>query len=295
MADVRSLLKSQRSARQIRHPHASYTSKGQLSCSLCQLILKSDAQWEQHLRSEEHASSLQKAKVERAKHHGAGNSTKKRKASDDFDASAKRVRSDSVNDSVTRADIDEINASSESEKEVFKEDDEDEASTIQSNNLGISREQKVDDEAIDVEEFAAMEREMQALEEAEQTQQRLESNRAYGANTVISAKPMTAEEIAARDREERSAQRGKREQELEDEREEAQEQLQEEFDRMDQLDERVKELRQRKAALEQRRQQQAPDVNAGGEEEVVGDVPSGETSDESEDDVDEWGFGIAER
>lgn len=54
MADVRSLLRQQRAARRIEHPHAAYSDAGKLLCTLCREVVKADSLWESHLKGEEH-------------------------------------------------------------------------------------------------------------------------------------------------------------------------------------------------------------------------------------------------
>jgi zinc finger protein 830 len=60
MADARSLLRQQRTARRIDHPHALYSESGKLSCSLCNEPIRSDALWAGHLRSEGHLQRLER-------------------------------------------------------------------------------------------------------------------------------------------------------------------------------------------------------------------------------------------
>ncbi|KAE8831410.1 hypothetical protein HRS9122_09000 [Pyrenophora teres f. teres] len=66
---------------------------------------------------------------------------------------------------------------------------------------------------------------------------------------VIEAAPMTAAEIAAQAREEHSAQRAKRDEEMEGEKEDAARALEDEFEEMEGLEERVKKLREKREAL----------------------------------------------
>lgn len=58
MADARSLLRQQRAARRIDHPHANYSDSGKLTCTLCREPVKSEAQWEGHTRSVGHRQKL---------------------------------------------------------------------------------------------------------------------------------------------------------------------------------------------------------------------------------------------
>ncbi|KAK4135095.1 hypothetical protein BT67DRAFT_441524 [Trichocladium antarcticum] len=59
MADVRALLRQQRAARRLEHPHASYSDAGKLSCTVCQEQIKSELLWDGHLRGAGHRKRLQ--------------------------------------------------------------------------------------------------------------------------------------------------------------------------------------------------------------------------------------------
>ncbi|KAH6714286.1 hypothetical protein DL95DRAFT_411578 [Leptodontidium sp. 2 PMI_412] len=84
MADVRSLLKSERAARRIQHQYASYSTGG-LSCTICRLQMK-DALWDGHLRSAGHMMRVEKE-----------GTSKKRKANDDEGENTIRKRSKPAN------------------------------------------------------------------------------------------------------------------------------------------------------------------------------------------------------
>lgn len=58
-SDVRSLLRQQRAARRINHPHAAYSDAGKLLCSLCREQLKAESLWDTHLLSQSHKGHLQ--------------------------------------------------------------------------------------------------------------------------------------------------------------------------------------------------------------------------------------------
>ncbi|KAJ4352799.1 hypothetical protein N0V85_009636, partial [Neurospora sp. IMI 360204] len=59
MADVRALLRQQRAARRIEHPHAAYTDTGKLVCVLCREHIKTEALWDGHIRNTGHRQRLQ--------------------------------------------------------------------------------------------------------------------------------------------------------------------------------------------------------------------------------------------
>lgn len=140
-----------------------------------------------------------------------------------------------------------------------------------------------EDEGVDESELLALEADLAALEQAVLAP----PVSALNAEATISAPAMTAEELAAQAREEQSSQKGKRDREIEDEREEAEGRLEEEFAEMEGFEERVRRLRERREAL----RVVSPEVEGGG---TVGEVADGadreEESEEDEDD-DEWGFG----
>lgn len=58
MSDARALLRQQRAARRIDHPHAQYTAPGKLSCSICHEPIKSETLWENHTRTVTHRQKL---------------------------------------------------------------------------------------------------------------------------------------------------------------------------------------------------------------------------------------------
>lgn len=72
MADARSLLRAQRAARRIEHPHAQYTDSGKLTCTVCREAIKSEGLWETHTRSASHRQKFlahQKAKARPQQQH----------------------------------------------------------------------------------------------------------------------------------------------------------------------------------------------------------------------------------
>ncbi|KAH6640268.1 hypothetical protein F5144DRAFT_89228 [Chaetomium tenue] len=59
MADVRALLRQQRAARRVEHPHALYSDAGKLVCTVCNEQVKTESLWDKHLRSAGHRQRLQ--------------------------------------------------------------------------------------------------------------------------------------------------------------------------------------------------------------------------------------------
>ncbi|OCK80911.1 hypothetical protein K432DRAFT_416393 [Lepidopterella palustris CBS 459.81] len=117
---------------------------------------------------------------------------------------------------------------------------------------------------------------------------------ALAAGATIEAAPMSATELAAQAREDQSTQRGRREAEIEAEKEDAARHLEEEFDEMEELEGRVRRLREKREALRKSREQDMMD-------DVVEVAPqtwkdnAGEESDDEydEEDWDDWGFRAA--
>ncbi|KAJ9138792.1 hypothetical protein NKR19_g7681 [Coniochaeta hoffmannii] len=60
MADVRALLRQQRAARRIVHPHAAYSDAGKLLCTVCHEQVRAESLWEGHIRSVGHIQRVQK-------------------------------------------------------------------------------------------------------------------------------------------------------------------------------------------------------------------------------------------
>ncbi|KAK3291232.1 uncharacterized protein B0H64DRAFT_410153 [Chaetomium fimeti] len=97
MADVRALLRQQRAARRIEHPHASYSDAGKLVCTVCSEQVKTESLWDGHLRSAGHRQRLQSIHQSSAKNGSNGyagfvdqgsevqGSTNKRKLADSDD------------------------------------------------------------------------------------------------------------------------------------------------------------------------------------------------------------------
>ncbi|KAF9474683.1 hypothetical protein BDN70DRAFT_299366 [Pholiota conissans] len=64
MADVRALLKAKRQEARITHPYATYTTAGQLKCSVCGSIVKFASAWEGHLGSKLHRTNVVRMREE---------------------------------------------------------------------------------------------------------------------------------------------------------------------------------------------------------------------------------------
>ena len=104
---------------------------------------------------------------------------------------------------------------------------------------------------------------------------------------VIESAPMTAAQLAAQAKEDKTAQRARNDEEMEDEKEDAANALQDEFEEMDGLEERVKKLREQREAL--RVKHAAAQVHV---EDVPVSVPQleDEESGSEDEDWDDWRF-----
>ncbi|KAG1735780.1 hypothetical protein EDB19DRAFT_1066529 [Suillus lakei] len=87
MADVRALLKAKRQEARVNHPLASYTTTGQLRCSVCGTNIKHASAWDGHLGSKAHRTNVSRAREEervREQQQGAQEAkVTKRKADED--------------------------------------------------------------------------------------------------------------------------------------------------------------------------------------------------------------------
>lgn len=282
--DPRALLRAARKERRVTHPHASYTSTGSLLCNLCEVPIKSQAAWGAHLHSTGHTLRLsreQDAAIARKAEAGNGKKRKAGSPADDEESDGeerKRVKSSEVKSvpPVQQAAVEAVPAPAPAPEQTAKD-------------------HQAEMDALEA-DLAALERETRA-------------NAAIVSNT-ISAPAQTAEDIAAQAREEQSAQRGRRDIELEDEKEEAARALEEEFAEMQTLENRVKKLREKRELLRAGKPTQAikgakvlVDEDGGGpangtidlvqtEEKVdVNGDEDDEDEDEDDEEFDDWTFG----
>jgi zinc finger protein 830 len=279
--DPRALLRAARKERRVTHPHASYTSTGNLLCNLCECPVKSEASWSAHLHSTGHTLRLsreQDAAIARKADVGNG---KKRKAGGPADGEG----------------------SDGEERKRMKGPD---APTQQNTTVGAESvpapapvpaptpQQSAKDEQADLD---ALEADLAALERETRAEAAVVSN-------TISAPALSAEEIAAQAREELSAQRGRRDIEQEEEREEAARALEEEFAEMQTLENRVKNLREKREMLRAGKvEPSSQGVNleghqyGGGAEDaavadpVVENAEDDEDDDDDDEEFDDWTFG----
>ncbi|MCJ1336412.1 hypothetical protein MMC09_001688 [Bachmanniomyces sp. S44760] len=312
MADVRSLLRNERASRRINHPQATYSTTGTVVCLVCHIQLKSESLWDSHLKSAQHAMRLQ-----RIKDHTLGrppgapeptaatettNGHKKRKidhddeeAGEDETETRKRAKAQTgptvgdisnnrTNGTASRPEARSEILSSQPNAQPRQGVNGESAKPIPAESQDSKASVSVDEN-----EWAAFQREVATLPEEDNARTVLT------AAATISAAPLTAEEIAARSREEASTQsKEKREAEMEGEKEDAARQLEEEFDEMEELEARVRKLKEKR---EQIRERIVGDTMTA-EREIIDTVrndakeleESEDDEDEEEDDLDGWGL-----
>ncbi|KIX92628.1 uncharacterized protein Z520_11657 [Fonsecaea multimorphosa CBS 102226] len=258
MADVRALLAAERQARRISHPHLSYTKSGMLVCTVCNLNVKSEALWEGHLKSANHRrNTVQAASQENAGGANiganAGNKGVKRKIEDVDDDEAPLERDE--------AEIDARKKPKSRPESIAVVEDEGE-DRRQAGVLPPQLEEHAGREAkqstplapaaddappppngsaqpptLDEDEWAAFEREVAPLAAAAQPD--------YTSATITAA-PVTSAQLKAQEEEDR---RRKLETEADDEKEDEERRIEEEFDVMEEMEERVRKLREKRDAL----------------------------------------------
>ena len=304
MADVRSMLRNERVARRMNHPHLTYSTTGTLVCLVCHIQLKSEALWNNHLKSNQHAMRLQRirdnalgrppgapppAENSNEQLPESTNSSKKRKADDsnrdirkksksatgapagffDEEALYQDQSSDSEPQKVTKVHLRQLSDNPPQAGTKSPRNHQDQNPTPPTT---------ADPAAVDEDEWAAFERDV-ATPPPEPS--------ALTAAATISAAPLSAAELAAQSREEDNLQKKSlREVELEGEKEDAARQMEEELDEMAEFDERVKRLREKREQLRlvnlTSRSMVHNDSDGGGE----GDDEHEADDDDEDDDAD---------
>lgn len=293
MADVRSLLRSERATRHIDHPLALYSATGTLECSVCHIPLKSDvALWEKHLASSQHAMRAERHRIQtkqsassQPKPSTAGretsNGSKKRKASDvdQEEDNRKKTRpavqipsgvKDEPSDSIT-GPLPSPSANSSGAPQA---------------SSAVQPIPKIGPTTVDESEWAAFEASLARPPSPEPPN-------ALTAAANISAAPLSAAELAAQSRDKANTQtKDRREIEIEGEKEDATRALEEEFDEMEGLEDRVKRLREKREALRKAKETREGPIAAKLDmkvKDVGDDKGNSDDDDDDDDDFDEWG------
>lgn len=310
MADVRSMLRTERQARRLTHPHLAYSTTGQLVCMVCHIQLKTESLWNKHLVSNQHAMRLQRirdnalgrppgapaplddeednaptsANIDIIGHTNGDASdnttnasingthgTRKRKADSESEEDDTRNKKSRVSDIAPEDDAVEPRADRTAPSDVAP-----------TNGATYTLEPTVDED-----EYAAFERDVATPPRA---------LNALTASATIVAAPLSAAELAAQARAEAQLTgKERREAELEAEKEDAARQMEEELDEMAELEERVRRLREKREAI--RKGKGEPKVVGADVEEMVdkgseGDDEQDEDDDGVDDELDEWGVWV---
>ncbi|KAM5365391.1 hypothetical protein ACJA88_012573 [Fusarium oxysporum] len=271
MSDVRSLLRQQRAARRIEHPYAAYSDAGKLLCTLCHEHIKTESLWDSHVRGEAHKTRLIKAQT----------------------ASSANARTSQQQTSQKRKHDDNEEAIDDKDGDVEMDD-------------GRRKRNKTDG----VDGDGDKDNKDQTLTPPRLTR-RTSTTPSQGVEIQIPSRPatpahrdgssastpgapaMTAEEVAAADaqkEEEAEKRRAQADVDLEDEKEEATRALEEEFEEMEELEARVKRLKDKREALRKRGESFSQENGTEkptslGKENL--DTPAIEEKDEDDDEEDD--------
>lgn len=291
MADVRTLLQREREARRIQHPHLSYSKSGALTCVVCSLNVKSETLWEGHSKSANHRKNLRDASATSTSGAVAGGNGKKRKIEEVVEEENPRKRK-----TTTEEDEEEDLAGRKKRHVSFQVDElaVEQPGYIQPPEPHILPSfvkplaSAPNPAPVDESEWAAF------LTEVTPLTAPLPATDPSA--FTISAAPISASELAAR---QALSGRSRREEEAEDEKEESEQRLADEFDVMEEMEERVRRLKEKRESLRVVASVGVDGitVTAGGdapvEEEAEkpperkAEAESGLGSD-SEDDADDW-------
>ena len=299
------MLRNERQARRLTHPHLTYSTTGTLVCLVCHIQLKSENTWNKHLISDQHAMRLQRIREntlgrppgapppqesQTGHHSEQTNGSKKRKADDSSDDDSRKkskpVAEHYFEDEEAYNAQFHLSESDEEQKKPAVGDSEQPTSDKTNYPEDVNQQSKPPDSAgddrIDEDEWAAFERDV-ATPPSEPS--------ALTAEATIIAAPVSAAELAAQSREEASLQRRSlREAEMEGEKEDAARQLEDEFDEMAGLEERVKRLKEKREKLRAvkvdkgtRNESENPIIHFGGQA-----IYGKDDQDDTDDEIDEW-------
>jgi len=278
--------------------------------------VKSEAHWQSHLHSTQHLLRSQRAKdaasarsvgtkrkaeedpdqAEDIEGDEAGDAEGRKRARGDDGIAIREQHADSEDQELPIDDIERKRRDSEAmpppplPRSTATQTQQGPPSTLSSANIQDHSTVPADEED---EELLAFQRDLAELDSQPAALS------AFEAEATISAAPMTAEELAAQASEEASTQgRGRRDVEIEAEREDAERVLEEELEEMQGLEARVKRLRDRREALRKAEENSSVD-DGGGEDMNNGDdglrtmVLNGDikANDDGSDDNDDWAFG----
>ncbi|PMD15762.1 hypothetical protein NA56DRAFT_649843 [Hyaloscypha hepaticicola] len=285
MADVRSLLKTERASRRIQHKYASYSTTGTLLCTVCHLQLKSETLWEGHLRSAGHILRLQKLQSEQEEPLTLADNlppptlSKKRKASGDEEEGTIRKRSKAPNGLpegfFDRGQEESGSAAFPNEMQIPSRP----ATPLKPPEtvMFLQPEPQVDED-----EWAAFESDIANAEAQVQAAN----------DAVISAPAMSAADLAKKSAEEDYSQKKERQEaELEGDKEDAARKMEEELEEMESLEARVRRLREKREELKRKGSHVSsnrPTIDAAVADKVGEEEEEEDDDDEEDDEWDGW-------
>ncbi|KAI9718776.1 MAG: hypothetical protein M1812_003950 [Candelaria pacifica] len=303
MADVRSLLRSERASRRINHPQATYSTTGLLVCLVCHIQLKSESLWDSHLRSSQHAMRLQRIRDGTlGRPPGAPapivteTSSKKRKA-EDGDSEVVEGKERKKTKGVVKAnglpvgffdeEVDGVKDEEEIEDTAIEESKQDEVtleptdaitqlptsqhnqsppptSSLPSNFFDSTSKAPPPNPPAPPQNPTPINETEWAAFELEMASPSTPIPTALHATATITALPLSAAELAARSTSASNLQTKDRKlAEIEGEKEDAARQLDEEFDEMEILENRVRKLREKREGLRRRKREERGGVEGG--------------------------------
>ena len=296
MTDVRSLLRNERAARHISHPHASYSATGKLECLACRVSLKSDIEtWNKHLRSPQHMMRAERLRVSSGKpadlpaatrvpEANPSDNNKKRKAVEDEDEVEDPRKKNKQGIASPGRSLQGSTDTHNSSPPLTEMKPPPPIAKGRASGEALDEPERLP-KSVDEDEWAAFERDIARPASPE-------APSALNAEANITANPVKAAENATSAQEVDIGARDQRALEAEAEREDAARALEEEFEEMEGLEERVKRLRDKREAL---RSKQTEETNIkegqssrGSDHSLNDDGNDDDEDDELEDDFDNW-------
>lgn len=274
MADVRSLLRDERSVRRLSHPFAFYSASGVLMCRICRTTVKSEVLWDTHVRTKQHINQVQLESERNITKPAGPGVTRKRKAGHD-DGHERKKSKGGLRDVVDGTSLGNI-------EEQLVEDTHNTPEELGSPAAPIVKSSNASEAVspVDEDEWAAFERGV-ATPPPEEV-----STTAHRAGATIEAAPLSAAQLAKQENGANSAQRVDQDLYIEEEKDDASKQLEDELDQMNELEQRVNRLKDRREAL-RRGVEHAAKANTV--EPTVTTHPLSISQDEGEDSAeDEW-------
>jgi zinc finger protein 830 len=284
MSDVRTLLQRERESRRITHPHLSYSKSGALTCIICSLNVKSETLWEGHLKSANHRKNLRekassttggggkKRKIEEVAVEGEDGARKRKTTEEEEEGDWRKKRQ--VSFQVDEPSIEGGQDVRDTEEAVLPGFVRPVATAPQPTPSPPPAEPQLqlqDQPPVDESEWAAFLSEVTPLTSDPST-------------FTISAPAISASDLAAQAI---ASGRSRRDEEAEDEKEESEQRLADEFDVMEEMEERVRRLKERREGLRVAGEEGKTEAEKPPEGKSNSESGS-EDEDEDEDELDDW-------